>query len=264
MSVLLVGPAERPEFAETRHLLTTRTQLVAAADPATAETLLARGRVVPEVIVVAQAYPGQFAPDAVDRLRGWAPLARIVNLLGSWCEGETRTGRPIPGAVRLYWHQARARLAQELVRLAQGRASGWALPATATDEERLLATADSPLPRGQGLIALRTRDTSMAQWLSDACRLAGYSTVRLSGPRWPQVAGATAGIFDATDLGLTETAELERMAAHLERPPIIALLDFPRVEDRDRALQHGATAVLAKPLVVEDLLWQLTQQPTDA
>ena len=41
--------------------------------------------------------------------------------------------------------------------------------------------------------------------------------------------------------------------------PIVALLGFPRVEDRDRALAAGATAVLAKPLLLDDLFWQLDQ-----
>jgi CheY-like chemotaxis protein len=41
--------------------------------------------------------------------------------------------------------------------------------------------------------------------------------------------------------------------------PIVALLNFPRVEDRDRALAAGAAAVLSKPVLVEDLLWQLRQ-----
>jgi len=29
--------------------------------------------------------------------------------------------------------------------------------------------------------------------------------------------------------------------------PVIALLDFPRIEDYDRALEAGAAAVLSKP-----------------
>ena len=50
----------------------------------------------PDVIVVAQAFPGQFSHQAIDRLRRLAPLARMVGLMGSWCEGEMRTGSPWP------------------------------------------------------------------------------------------------------------------------------------------------------------------------
>jgi CheY-like chemotaxis protein len=41
--------------------------------------------------------------------------------------------------------------------------------------------------------------------------------------------------------------------------PIVAIVDFPRVEDRDRAMAAGAAAVLSKPLLLDDLFWQLDQ-----
>jgi CheY-like chemotaxis protein len=257
ISVLFVGQAERREFVETRDVLTQAANLGVAPNPEAAEALLACESFAPEVIVLAEAYPGQFAPAAVDRLRTAAPLARIVALLGSWCEGETRSGRPTPGAIRLYWHQARPRVAQELQHVAAGQVSSWSLPATATEEERLLATADIPLSTNRGLVAVHALRTTMADWLSAACQRGGYASVRLAGPRWPDVAGVTAGIFDATDLGPMESTQLTRMASHFPGVPIVALLDFPRVEDRDRALACGAAAVLSKPLILADLLWLL-------
>ncbi len=257
ISVLFVGQAERREFVEARDTLVSAANVWMTPHLEAAEALLLGEAWTPEVIVLAEAYPGQFAPAAIDRLRSVAPLARVVALLGSWCEGETRTGRPTPGTVRLYWHQARPRVAQELARVAAGEASSWSLPPTATDEERLLATAEAPLPTAQGLVAIYAPQAVTADWLSAACRLAGYATVRLSGARWPQVAGVTGGIFDGTDLGPVEAEQLARMARHLRPAPIVTLLDFPRVEDRDRALACGAAAVLSKPLVLEDLLWLL-------
>ena len=83
-----------------------------------AEAILAAGRFVPDVIVVAQAFPGQFSLDEIDRIRGLAPLARLLGLLGSWCEGEVRTGLPWPAVIRIplsgsfyqyfhWWHSTR-------------------------------------------------------------------------------------------------------------------------------------------------------------
>ena len=34
-------------------------------------------------------------------------------------------------------------------------------------------------------------------------------------------------------------------------------MSFPRVEDRDRVLAAGAAALLSKPLLLDDLFWQL-------
>jgi len=42
--------------------------------------------------------------------------------------------------------------------------------------------------------------------------------------------------------------------------PIVALLDFPRIEDRRRALAAGAQAILSKPLQVDDLFWELDRR----
>ena len=39
--------------------------------------------------------------------------------------------------------------------------------------------------------------------------------------------------------------------------PVLALLDFPRVSDREQALSLGAAAVVSKPVAVGDLLWEL-------
>jgi DNA-binding NarL/FixJ family response regulator len=81
-----------------------------------------------------------------------------------------------------------------------------------------------------------------------------FSSLRGNGPHaWES---AAAGIFDAGD-GDAEYETLRRLAADLRPAPVIALLGFPRVEDRDRAVAAGAAAVLSKPLLLEDLYWQL-------
>ena len=253
IAVLLIGDTHRAEFLDARRVLADLAELTEAADPAAAAAILQSAPLEPEVIVLAQAYPGQFSQAQVDQLRRLAPLARMVALLGTWCEGESRSGRPWPGVVRVYWHQWPSRSALELARIAHGQSSAWSLPPTATEEERLLSTAEAPLPAGEGLIAIHARQTPMADWLAAACRQAGYSTLRLCGPNWPQFAGARAGIFDATDLGPSEAADLSRLVAQLHPAPVLVLLDFPR----PRVLPHGAAAILSKPLLLEDLLWHL-------
>ncbi len=259
LSILLVGSTERREFRQSQRSLERQGRVVAAADVEAAVDLLADGQLAPDVIVVAQAFPGQFSGEAVDRLRALAPLARVVGLMGSWCEGEVRTGRPWPAAVRVYWHQWPARCAQELSRLGEGLCCTWGLPATASEEERFLSMADEPIrPAGAGrLIAIHTPWFDMQDWLSAACRRRGYSTVWVRSDRASRVAGVRAGIFDATECRHEEAALLARLAAAIRPSPVLALLDFPRVEDYDRALAAGAAAVLSKPLLIDDLFWQL-------
>ena len=256
-SVLLLGRTDRPEFVEARSVLESLAQVTAVSDLDAAADVLADEQLAVDLIVVAQAYPGQFPAEAMERLARAAPLARVVTLVGSWCEGETRSGRPWPGAVRVCWHQWPARCRQELGRIQRGLCASWGLPPTAAEEERFLALAEGPLPRRQGLIAIHSPSFDAQDWLSKSCRRAGYSTLWLRPREVPHVGGAQAAIFDAVDCRGEELHELRRLIAALEPAPTIVLMSFPRVEDRDRVLGAGASALLSKPLLLEDLFWQL-------
>jgi hypothetical protein len=297
LSILLIGDTQRGEFREACAALAQCGRVAAFAEiESAAESLRAADGTV-DLVVIAQTYPGQFSAAAIDRLRRLCPVARVVGLLGTWCEGETRTGRPWPGSVRVYWHQWPARADRELRCLSRGQASVWSLPATATDEERLLVYSSrsargiessvysSRSARGnentgsaitthaitrsvmstQGitrsvtrtLVAICTRSWAIEDWLSAACRACGHATAWLRGPRWSRVEGAAAGVFDAADLAEEDERDLRKLCAMLAPAPVIALANFPRVEDRRRMLAAGAAAVLSKPVATEDLLWQL-------
>ena len=257
VSILLVGDTDRSEFRSAGAALRGRGRVTCVPDADAAAASLAGADVAPELIVLAQAYPSQFSLEAVDRLRRLAPLARVLGLMGSWCEGEMRTGKPWPGAVRTYWHQWLPRCDRQLARMSRGECSVWELPVTATEEERLLLAAADPPPARQGVIAIYTWRFEMLDWLSAACRGRGLSTVWLRPPRAARVEGATAAIFDGSDLRGAELDELRHLADTLHPTPIIALLDFPRIEDHRRARTAGAAAVVSKPLHLDDLFWEL-------
>src|SRR5262245_25311347 len=69
---------------------------------------------IPRAIVFLKAHPGQVSAKQIEKLHALEPLARLVVLTGPWCEGEQRSGRPIPGVVRVPWRNWRERLPQEL------------------------------------------------------------------------------------------------------------------------------------------------------
>ncbi len=257
ISILFLGDLRQPEFRDARAGMEEFGAVHEAATPAAAEAALADGAVAADVIVVAQAFPGQFSPQAIDRLRRRAPLARIVGLLGSWCEGEMRSGSPWPAVARTYWHQWPTRSRREFSRLAQGRRCSWALPPTASEEERLLVDTEESQPRRQGLVAIRSTSFETTDWLSAACRHRGFATAWQRDADFGRLSGATAAIFDGTDFSDRERVELERLAVALRPAPVIVLLAFPRRDDHRRAISSGAAAVLSKPVSAEDLFWQL-------
>jgi hypothetical protein len=252
LQVLLIGDTSRPEFHEACAALEEVSQVARFAEVEAATAALAEGSLAPHGIVLAQSYPGQFSPAGVERLRAAAPLARLIALAGNWCEGEPRSGRPLPGVVRIYWHEAAVRFRRELPRWFEAD-SAWSLAATASDEERLLASVAAPLPSGNGLIAIWTRRREMAELLADACRRAGYATAWLHPRRPCQVQGAAAAIFDADLLDARTFAELKQLAAHVSPARVLVLLGSPRTQEVRLAATLGAT-VMGKPFRVDELL----------
>jgi hypothetical protein len=271
LSILLLADTNRAEFLGIRATLDRWAAIREVADVEAAAALLRTGEVVPDAVVVAQSFPGQFSREAIDRLRRLAPLGRILGLMGSWCEGEMRSGSPWLATVRTYWHQWPVRCQRQFRRMAEGQVSSWTLPPTATEEERLLADVGplSPWERvrvraehvanlpGRGLVVIRSPSSETADWLSAACRRRGLATLWQRAPSADRVEGAAAAIFDGSDLGEDEHGELQRLAVALRPAPTVALLSFPRAEHHRRALSAGAAAVLSKPVAVEDLFWQL-------
>ena len=257
-TLLVIGDLNRADFWQAAETLRSAAPLVVVADVDQALAWLAEcdsaaDPAWPELIVVAQSWPGQFTAEAIGRLRRAAPLARLLALAGTWCDGESRTGNPWPADFRASWHQWPVRFQHELARLVGGNCPVWGLPITAADDERLLWTADFEARPSRGLVAIHAPQRDMAQWLADACGQVGCAAVWLEPGRAVPATGILVGIWDATCCNERETAELRGWVAMLGEAPIVALLDFPRVEDCQRARSAGAAAVLSKPLLLNDL-----------
>jgi hypothetical protein len=262
--VHLFGEVDHSDFRDAVSLVRSQSQ-IANVDAAA------------ELIVVAQSGPGAISEQQVRRLRRAAPLAGIVGLLGSWCEGETRTGRPWPGVPRLYWYEFPTWWMRQLALRAVGRCPDWARPPSfeplASNIHR--PTSNPPLTPAtghhpqdghltpfnpRGLIVLRTHHRDTADALSDVVRHAGFATV-WQRPDVPAgiVRGATAAIWDGGQLDEREADDLAHFCRTLagDRAPVIALLDFPRRDRVDCAFEIGASAVLGKPWRNEALIAQL-------
>jgi hypothetical protein len=304
-AVLFIGDGDWAEFREVRSWLEEHAELLAAAEVQGAIELL-NGGFDPALIVLAERWPGEFPGRQVDHLRRMAPLARISEILGSWCEGQTCSGEPLAGTLRYYWHQWTARMAPEFARAAAGECPVWGLPLTATDEDRLLALPSvagallplplgegrgegkrrrslpgsphpNPLPKGegtayaprrrdrpdsahfsnQGLLAIHTRNAETASALCDAAARHGFGAAWVRSRPMPFISGVRAAIWEATRGTPDEARELAAWRSALGGVPLVALLDFPRVEDRDLARAAGVALVVSKPFWLDDLFGQI-------
>jgi hypothetical protein len=260
LRALLIGEDGQAEFRAAVESLASTTNLTRAPD---VKAALADfdDDAPPDLIVVAQPYSGRQQELALEPLRARAPLARVIVLLGSWCEGETRSGLPIAGAVRIYWHQWTARWEQELARLAADRCPAWGLPVTATDDDRLLHFGDDKFPQLQGTAAIVAQPET-GHWLADVCRKLGLAPLALAAreTRGRKRPACDLLIFEASALAYDTRDEALRWARGWREVPSLALCDFPRLEDREAWAAAEVNVVLAQPVLVDDLRWHIAAQ----
>lgn len=234
-------------------------EVIRARDPDEAARLLAGSACpTPQLVVLAESRCGQYSHAAIDALRKRAPLVRVWRLLGSWCEGEARSGRPPAATVSTYWHQYRARLAREIETVRCGHRPGWALPLTATSDERILAQSDDGFGRNRsGTIAICTASATASAALDDLCRAVGYQTVMIADDGRFRIAGAAAVLWDTTTRRLHDAAYVEELTGRATGAPLLAIVGFPRADDVEQARRLGIAGVISKPFLAGDLLWHL-------
>jgi DNA-binding response OmpR family regulator len=257
LTTLIIGDIDRREFRDAIDSIESASRLVRSANVASAVACVDDGEVLPDLIVLAQARPGEHHPDLLDRLRASAVLAPIVVLLGPWGEGETRSGEPLSGVLRVCWHQWRPWFEQQMALFARGKCPVWGLPPTATEEERLLWQADPPMRAArEGTIAIVARHSATAEWLRDACTAFGWRCSNATVGLKPDSHHIDAVIWDMVACDDDE-ADLAVLRDRFAIAAIVLLTGFPRAAERARLMAAGAAAVLSKPLTSAFLETQL-------
>jgi hypothetical protein len=258
-TVWVIGDAEHPDFCAAVELLSGTAVVQRFADVAQAGERAAP-ELIPDLIVLAASRPGMVHAQDVERMQRRLPLAGIVSLLGSWCEGEARTGRPVKGVLRSYWYDFPNWWRRQLALCAAGRCPDWAQPATGDWHGLSVDAIDRGRNLGGGLIVLQTTCWETGDALSDLLRAAGYATAWNSvGALGQQVRGAAAGVWEGRQLDEPEIVQLSGFCRRLakDNAPVIALADFPRRDRCEAANQAGAAAVIGKPWLNADLLLTL-------
>ncbi len=263
--VLAIGPWQQTEFvlATTQIPLAKHWQTAANIEQA-CEILTNEehdeDQLAPELIFLAQPLPDTYLQSEIVHLQRLAPLARLVIVAGTWCEGEVRTGTPPPGVLRLYWYDLARWWQAALRRLDAGLNPLWSVPFDhalagrySTDNPPQLATAPPNTASPNKYVLIEAADYAVYETLAAALKSQGLVTLR---PSEGQTKNATAGIWDGGQLSQNELTNLTRFCQQVDGP-VLVLLDFPRVEHLQQAQAAGATAVFAKPYIVEELIAEL-------
>jgi hypothetical protein len=249
--VRLIGNADHTDFAESMSLLRAAARLESAHDA------------LPELIVVAQTRQGEVSHREVKSIHQQYPLAGTIALLGSWCEGETRTGLPWPGVTRLYWYEFPTWWHRQLLRHTNGLCPDWANQFSSEVFTPTICNSRGTAPLWPtvrnccGVILLSAQYSGTVDSLADVLSRAGFATVHQPrGNSHPVVRGATAAIWEGGQLSVDETGDLSKFCQRLSHDgtPVIVLLDYPRHDAVARAYAAGASIVLGKPWLNANLI----------
>ncbi len=220
-----------------------------------------------DLVVVGQSRPGQFEASQLEPLVNQYVNTPVIVLCGSWCEGESRSGTPVSGLLRIYWHQWQGRFDTFLHALTSDRISSWHLPKIAVDIDRI--KMECMLKTGTGTLSVGVSSRTMDGFdmLRDSCPELNFYWIERQDRQ--DVNPNHFGVVCVEADTLTETTErrIETIQEQLAYTPIVLTLNFPRRQEFARAAQLGVARVLSKPFQVSDLriaLRQLGRQKANA
>lgn len=257
INVLLAGDRYHPEFRQAIDWLNRSTTLTFCESVASACVHVAAGQSMYDLIIVAESRPGLYRISEIEKLRRLVPLARFIGLLGSWCEGETLSGKPWPGMFRSYWHQWPARFAKSMVDINREKCPHWGIPVTSTIDEQVLRQNQISRKQHGRLVVIHSDEEETASAVRDACRQTHYATVSCVHDTSLHVSGAVVVIWDQAQLSADNLHELRQLVQKYAPAPVLALLSFPRIHVIDEILDMGVQSVISKPFLLSDLYWEL-------
>lgn len=263
--ILIVGETRQPEWQEFPGRFSWPCQVIQVTTLKQAADLVRNEYLFPDLIFLLQIRGHQFSfADWVEFHRA-SPLSLGILIFDSWCEGDSRSGAPLPGLIRIHRLRWEAVAEALLERFARRKGPSPWLPPTAADDERVLAESGRPAVRkwAKTLLVCSGSDVGIA-WL--AAVVAPFAERVQRG-----VLGAMLGTPLPDGIILDAQAEIGEVEADLRAwrrtfgqvgrllSPCIVLANFPRKEEVNRLRSLGASFVLPKPVVVADLEWCLAR-----
>ena len=215
-------------------------------------------------ILVAQSRRGSVSQTFINHVRNLYPHAPIVVLLGSWCEGETRSGNPLQGVVRMYWHEwngsyssLSTRLAMHGVHLPNSLANRRPYDILKTEDQSFVSS--SPVTLAEPcVIGVSALTLCQYETLEEPLRALGANSVWIEQATWratePQEISAIC--LDSDGVGELLYGRVELAREIIPTAPLILTLNFPRKDElNDLRAELNIKAIVSKPFDLHTL-WQ--------
>jgi hypothetical protein len=222
-------------------------------------------------VLVCQSRRGSVSQTFVNHVRNLFPQAPLALLLGSWCEGETRSGNPLQGVTRMYWHEWNGSYGSLAARL---HAHGIHLPNSLNNRrpQEILRSADTeagPLTVAEHsaatepcVIGVSALTLCQFETLEEPLRALGATPIWLEQATWracdPQEIAAVC--LDSDGVGELLYGRVELAREIVPTAPLILTLNFPRKEELSELRSElNVKAVLSKPFDLH-MLWQALEK----
>ena len=208
----------------------------------------------PDLIVLCQSRRGTVLPAANEQLISMFPLAARVVLLGSYCEGERRSGKPLEGWHRRFWYQWPAFFGLFEFALLEGIDHPCQLPSTASASDLLLSEisfaefADGQQPS----IELNCRWDSERQWFVDLFEHFGCQVFL---DRENSQSDILLVVRDSLD---DQTVGEIKALCDRDRP-VCLTLNFPRIQEWNLAFEMGIASLFGRPFVNSEVFYSILQ-----
>ena len=212
-----------------------------------------------DLAILAAARRDQFSHDWVESIRSKLAPTPLVAMLGSWCEGEQRSGEPWPGVQRVYWHQWRSRFDFFLKQLASDQICDWQLPATANHADGVINPSLKNAfgtPEREAIVGVSAVSEMHYQMVADALQVFGAKSFWIEHRQLENLAIEQPSLIvvdgDSWNQELKSRIDWLRNDLKIDTP-IVQLLNFPRPSDLPALHTVGIAEIVSKPFQLSDL-----------
>jgi len=211
-----------------------------------------------DLVVLCQERRGAVSQSLADEVYARWPFAGRVLLLGSTLEGEMRTGEPVDGWYRRYWHQWPYFINSFTRQFQSGNHPAFSTT-TSTDADRFLQESvdaySFDVERLSGKpIGIVCNLTSRYLLLKELFESFGIESQRLDARAIASNMEICRIIVSADCFDRPTQSLVENLSQRFPKTPKCLLLNAPRLDEYRAAIDSGISRIVSQPFLNEELL----------
>ena len=209
-------------------------------------------------VIIAQSRRGQFESEQLEQLISQFVNTPVIALCGSWCEGEPRSGTPVAGLVRVYWHSWLGQFDHFVAELKKQKIATWQLPKIASAADRIMHQSQNGVVgdlNSSAMVGISTHTRDHYLMMRDALTTSNYNSCWIEGldENDIQQASLDAICIEGNSLNPAMQERIVELQRNFPLVPMALVLNFPRSLEFSLARRMGISEIISKPFQLCDL-----------